>query len=93
MAEEFFAWYCGKSDWDEVDLDYLEETIADGDWENIPSIRDNNYAEDLVKYIFKHRKEKVTIQIEDSGYGDYEHTIRFKDGGVITVSAMDAYLM
>ena len=90
-AGEFFAWYVGENDWDDVNLDDLEDTISDGDYSDIPGVKgDDNYA-DLVKYIDKHSKEMVTVEIADSGYGDYENAVTFKDGGEINVFSVEMY--
>ena len=90
-AGEFFAWYVGENDWDDVNFDDLEDTISDGDYSDIPGVKgDDNYV-DLVKYIDKHSKEMVTVEIADSGYGDYENTVRFKDGGEINVCSVEMY--
>ena len=90
-AGEFFAWYVGENDWDDVNLDDLEDTISDGDYSDIPGVKgDDNYA-DLVKYIDKHSKEMVTVEIADSGYGDYENAVTFKDGGEINVCSVEMY--
>ena len=90
-AGEFFAWYVGENDWNDVNLDDLEDTISDGDYSDIPGVKgDDNYA-DLVKYIDKHSKEMVTVEIADSGYGDYENAVTFKDGGEINVCSVEMY--
>ena len=33
----------------------------------------------------------VTVEIADSGYGDYENAVTFKDGGEINVCSVEMY--
>ena len=52
----------------------------------------NDPMDDVVKYISKHSKEIVIVKIEKTGYYYYyENTVKFKDGGEISVFTMEMY--
>ena len=93
-AGEFFAWYVGVDDWDSVDFDVLKDILSEeSSYQNIHDVRkDKNEYADIVKYISKHYKETVTVKIEKTGYYYYyENTVKFKDGGEISVFTMEMY--
>lgn len=93
-AGEFFAWYVGADDWDSVDFDVLKDILSEeSSYSNIPDVRkDKNEYADIMKYISKHYKEIVTVKIEKTGYYYYyENTVKFKDGGEISVFTMEMY--
>lgn len=93
-AGEFFAWYVGADDWDSVDFDVLKDILSEeSSYQNINDVRkDKNEYADIVKYISKHSKETVTVKIEKTGYYYYyENTVKFKDGGEISVFTMEMY--
>ena len=93
-AGEFFAWYVGADDWDSVDFDVLKDILSEeSSYQNIHDVRkDKNEYVDIVKYISSHSKEEVTVKIEKTGYYYYyENTVKFKDGGEISVFTMEMY--
>ena len=60
-------------------------------YSNILDVRkDKNEYADVVKYISKRSKEIVTVNIEKSGHY-YENTMKFKDGGEISIFTMEMY--
>ena len=64
-VREFFAWYVGVDDWDRVDFDVLKDILSEeSSYSNIPDVRkDKNEYADIVKYISKHSKETVTVEM------------------------------